>query len=409
MFDAGPTAPAEVGKTMLRTPPRSEIRRGKDWTGDASENKENAAVNLKSPGGETWEQTPAHPKSLTFSPQAFFNVFRRGTADSRDSTPKPIQPSRLLSDERLCGEAPAVEAATPAEASPAALEDSPVDMALYYTAKALPPARPPAPEPLITFSSEHGFALAPEGAQLLQQRGARAALVTIFGATHSGKSALIASGLFRAPIPSPPPPAPGAGVEVVMWLWNQPLEWTEHERAEAGPSAAGAGPILVAEASLGGAVDGGRVLALALLLSARVVYTGAALLDAARVQEPHPPPFCCPYPCPYCTLTGGVSTSPPTLPSVAPTRVPTVHSLDVARVQELLPIRALTTHVRAREGVGEVLRLCMPAPPPPFVLTGHAASLTPYKSDTLRPSPHTNRTHRVPRRTASASARCSRR
>jgi hypothetical protein len=303
MFDAGPTAPAEVGKAMLRTPPRSEIRRGKDWTGDASENKENAAVNLKSPGGETWEQTPAHPKSLTFSPQAFFNVFRRGTADSRDSTPKPIQPSRLLSDERLCGEAPAVEAATPAEASPAALEDSPVDMALYYTAKALPPARPPAPEPLITFSSEHGFALAPEGAQLLQQRGARAALVTIFGATHSGKSALIASGLFRAPIPSPPPPAPGAGVEVVMWLWNQPLEWTERERAEAGPSAAGAGPILVAEASLGGAVDGGRVLALALLLSARVVYTGAALLDAARVQEPHPPPFCCPYPCPYCTLT----------------------------------------------------------------------------------------------------------
>ena len=33
-----------------------------------------------------------------------------------------------------------------------------------------------------------------------------------------------------------------------------------------------------------------------------------------------PPHYCCPYPCPYCTLT-------PPLPTVAPTRVPTVHSL----------------------------------------------------------------------------------
>ena len=32
------------------------------------------------------------------------------------------------------------------------------------------------------------------------------------------------------------------------------------------------------------------------------------------------PPYCCPYPCPYCTLT-------PSLPTVAPTHVPTVHSL----------------------------------------------------------------------------------
>jgi len=31
-------------------------------------------------------------------------------------------------------------------------------------------------------------------------------------------------------------------------------------------------------------------------------------------------PYCCSYPCPYCTL-------PPSLPTVAPTRVPTVHSL----------------------------------------------------------------------------------
>ena len=35
-----------------------------------------------------------------------------------------------------------------------------------------------------------------------------------------------------------------------------------------------------------------------------------------------PPPYCCPYPCPYCTLT-------PSLPTVAPTRVPTVHSPSV--------------------------------------------------------------------------------
>ena len=34
--------------------------------------------------------------------------------------------------------------------------------------------------------------------------------------------------------------------------------------------------------------------------------------------------------------------------------------------------------------------------PPPLVLSGHAASLTPYQSDTPRPSPRTNRTRRVP-------------
>ena len=37
-----------------------------------------------------------------------------------------------------------------------------------------------------------------------------------------------------------------------------------------------------------------------------------------------------------------------------------------------------------------------PLPPPPFfVLIGHAASFTPYQSDTPRPSPRTNRTRRV--------------
>ena len=37
-----------------------------------------------------------------------------------------------------------------------------------------------------------------------------------------------------------------------------------------------------------------------------------------------------------------------------------------------------------------------PPPPPTLVLSGHAASLTPYYVDTPRPSPRTNRTRRVP-------------
>ena len=47
-----------------------------------------------------------------------------------------------------------------------------------------------------------------------------------------------------------------------------------------------------------------------------------ALLDGRHPagRTPPPPPYCCPYPCPYCTLT-------PPLPTVAPTRVPTVHPL----------------------------------------------------------------------------------
>jgi hypothetical protein len=35
-------------------------------------------------------------------------------------------------------------------------------------------------------------------------------------------------------------------------------------------------------------------------------------------------------------------------------------------------------------------------PPSPLVLSGHAASLTPYEADTPRPSPRTNRTRRAP-------------
>jgi hypothetical protein len=44
------------------------------------------------------------------------------------------------------------------------------------------------------------------------------------------------------------------------------------------------------------------------------------------------------------------------------------------------------------------------APAPPFVLSGHAASLTPYQSDTPRPSPRTNRTRRVARRPSTPTA-----
>jgi hypothetical protein len=42
----------------------------------------------------------------------------------------------------------------------------------------------------------------------------------------------------------------------------------------------------------------------------------------------------------------------------------------------------------------EGARLFRRPPPPPLVLSGHAASLTPYQSDTLRPSPRTYRTRR---------------
>jgi hypothetical protein len=48
--------------------------------------------------------------------------------------------------------------------------------------------------------------------------------------------------------------------------------------------------------------------------------------------------------------------------------------------------------------------------PPPLVLSGHAATLTPYKSDPPRPSPRTNRTRRVPLAgTATRRPRASRR
>ena len=50
-----------------------------------------------------------------------------------------------------------------------------------------------------------------------------------------------------------------------------------------------------------------------------------------------------------------------------------------------------------------------PAPPPPpfLVLSGHAASLTPYLSDTPRPSPRTDRTRRVPHPVLIGHAACA--
>jgi len=59
---------------------------------------------------------------------------------------------------------------------------------------------------------------------------------------------------------------------------------------------------------------------------------------------PPPPPYCCPYPCPYCTLTHSL---PSSLPTVAPTRVPTVHSLTPSPPPSLLlplPVSLLYTH-----------------------------------------------------------------
>ena len=66
-------------------------------------------------------------------------------------------------------------------------------------------------------------------------------------------------------------------------------------------------------------------------------YQGGGHLRVRHPQAgPPPPPYCCPYPCPYCTLT-------PSLPVVAPTRVPTVHSLSPSLLLPL-PVSLLYTH-----------------------------------------------------------------
>jgi len=76
-----------------------------------------------------------------------------------------------------------------------------------------------------------------------------------------------------------------------------------------------------------------------------------------------PPPYCCPYPCPYCTL--------PLLRRI-PTRArPRARPAPVMR-------RAARFARRVSDGPDVRARGRGAAPPPPLVLTGHAASLTPY-------------------------------
>ena len=78
------------------------------------------------------------------------------------------------------------------------------------------------------------------------------------------------------------------------------------------------------------------------------------LLEALWDAPPPPPPYCCPYPCPYCALT-------PSLPTVAPTRVPTVHSLTPSLLLPL-PVPLLYTHSLPPSQVGRAEGL-PPRPP----------------------------------------------
>ena len=93
-----------------------------------------------------------------------------------------------------------------------------------------------------------------------------------------------------------------------------------------------------------------------------------------RIWVAPPPPYFCPYRCPYCTLT----------PS---------HTMQVGQ-HGLLSTPAASAVIRAREGgfkpFGAFILSAShnpggidedfgpPPPPPPLVLSGHAASLTPY-------------------------------
>ena len=99
-------------------------------------------------------------------------------------------------------------------------------------------------------------------------------------------------------------------------------------------------------------------------------YVGSCEPSGTRVMEtlshvnipPPPPPYCFPYPCPYCTLT---------------------HSLPQVNIDPEELIARIKTMTRAE------IAAATPGCPPPLrtnrtrriphpVLSGHAASLTPY-------------------------------
>ena len=73
----------------------------------------------------------------------------------------------------------------------------------------------------------------------------------------------------------------------------------------------------------------------------------AAARGAGAAAPPPPPPYCCPYPCPYCTLPLSAR----------------------LRCQALVPSALPAQRVAEWEASGLT---------PPLVLSGHAASLTPY-------------------------------
>jgi hypothetical protein len=154
--------------------------------------------------------------------------------------------------------------------------------------------------------------------------------------------------------------------------------------------------------------------------------SGAAVLDGllpANARCPPPPPYCCPYPCPYCTLThslparalepfprrsetapwtslraAGTSSSrrcrcrrpPPHPPCCCSPRDQTLcderrsrllRRLLQPRLLLLSPLLRPLLQPAASPSLLLVLRdhaLSSPPPPLPFVLIGHAASLTPY-------------------------------
>ena len=94
-----------------------------------------------------------------------------------------------------------------------------------------------------------------------------------------------------------------------------------------------------------------------------------------RVPTVHSlPPYCCPYPCPYCTLPPSLLLPlpvsllyTPSLPTVAPTRVPTVHSLSLPPPLPYCP--------RASPGVART------AAPRPATAPRHTPNPTPARRE----------------------------
>jgi hypothetical protein len=129
-------------------------------------------------------------------------------------------------------------------------------------------------------------------------------------------------------------------------------------------------------------LEAAEELAAATAKSLRGAPEWCRIIDTLSDRQPPPPPYCCPYPCPYCTLT-------PSLPLRGSTR-----PLTEDEVRRLAALLRSAEHPHSIKEVEELVHRNLRCAP---VLTGHAASLAPYESDTLCPSPRTSRTRRVPR------------